>query len=150
MANTFVSVHIHIVFSTKNREQWIAAQDEEKIWRYLGGICRAHGAKAVQIGGMEDHIHALVGLPAVLSLSELMRRLKGESSKWISATFPQMAHFAWQDGYGAFSVGKSQIADTVRYIQTQRTHHTRQPFEKEFRQFVKFHDIEVDEKYLLG
>ena len=150
MANTFISIYIHIVFSTKNRVRAIAPENEETIWRYMGGICRTHGAKALRIGGMEDHIHLLIGLPAVLSISELLRRLKGESSKWITATFQNQKAFAWQDGYGAFSIGKSQIPDTIAYIQTQRQHHTREPFEQEFRNFVKFHDLDVDEKYLLG
>ena len=150
MANTFTSIHIHLVFSTKNRERRIAPAIEEQVWRYLGGICRAHEVKALQIGGVEDHVHLLVGLPPVLALSELMRRLKGESSKWFSATFPNAGGFAWQDGYGGFSVGHSQIADTIRYILQQREHHGREPFEAEFKKFVQFHDLEADERYLFG
>jgi REP-associated tyrosine transposase len=150
MANTFTSIRIHVVFSTKNREQWIASAIEEDVWRYLGGICRAHDAKALHIGGVDDHVHVLVGLPPTLALSELMRRLKGESSKWISDHWPNMRGFAWQDGYGAFSVGQSQVGDTIRYITNQREHHTRSTFADEFRGFVKFHDLPFDEKYLLG
>jgi putative transposase len=141
MANTFTSIRIHVVFSTKNRETWIASTIEEDVWRYLGGICRRHAAKALHIGGVEDPVHVLVGLPPTLALSELMRRLKGESSKWISERWPKMKGFAWQDGYGAFSVGQSQVGDTIRYITNQREHHARSTFAEEFRGFVEFHDL---------
>jgi len=101
-----------LVFSTKNCERWLRPEIEEDVWRYLGGICRAHQIKPVQIGGFDDHVHLLLGLPPTLALSNAMKRIKGESSKWLSAEVHGMKGFAWQDGYGAFSVGKSQIADT--------------------------------------
>lgn len=129
MANTFTSLHVHVVFSTKNRERWLSAEVEEDVWRYLGGIGRAHGIKALQIGGVDDHVHLLFGMPPTLTLSDVVKRLKGESSKWLSAEIKGMKGFAWQDGYGAFTVGKSQIANTVRYIQTQREHHQRMSFD---------------------
>ena len=150
MANTFTSIHLHLVFSTKNRERWITPEIENEVWSYLGGICRSHQVKAIQVGGVEDHVHLLVGLPATMALSEFMRRLKGESSKWISEKWPAMKGFAWQDGYGAFSVGKSQVPDTVRYITRQREHHARTTFADEYRKFVAVHDFPVDERYLLG
>jgi len=150
MANTYTCIRIHVVFSTKNRERWIAPAIEENVWRYLGGICRDHGAKAIQVGGVEDHVHLLIGLSPAVALSELMRRLKGESSKWISTEFPELKEFVWQDGYGAFSIGQSQVARTVRYIVGQRAHHAKTSFADEFRKFVLMHDLPVDERYLLG
>ena len=150
MANTYTSVRLHVVFSTKNRERWITPEIEQNVWRYIGGICRTHGVTALQIGGVEDHLHLLIGLPPTIALSEWMRRLKGESSKWISEQWPPMKAFSWQDGYGAFSVGQSQVADTIRYITLQREHHAKVSFEEEYRKFVTLHDLPVDERYLLG
>ena len=150
MANTFTCIRIHVVFSTKNRERWITPDIEENVWRFLGGICRDNGAKAMMAGGVEDHVHLLIGLSPSVALSELMRRLKGESSKWISSEWPALAGFAWQDGYGAFSIGQSQVAGTIRYISGQRARHTKVLFADEFRNFVLMHELPADERYLLG
>ena len=150
MANTFTSLHVHIVFSTKNRERWLTLDVEEEVWRYLGGICRTHHMKALQVGGFDDHVHILLGYPPTLALSDAVRRLKGESSKWISEKFERMGAFAWQDGYGAFSIGHSQIKDTIGYIQRQRVHHAKVPFEREYRDFLHVHEIEAEERYVFG
>jgi putative transposase len=150
MANSFIAMHIHVVFSVKNRERMLGADIEDDVWKYLGGICRTHQIKALKIGGVEDHVHLLVGLPATISLSDFIQRLKGESSKWISSQYPGIQDFRWQDGYGAFSVGCSQIDDTIAYIANQREHHRRKTFEEEYRQFLKVHNIEVEEKYIYG
>jgi putative transposase len=150
MANTYTSIHLHLVFSTKNRERWITPDIEQSVWSYLGGICRSHGVKALHIGGVEDHVHLLISLPTTMALSEWMRRLKGESSKWISGQWPALKAFSWQDGYGAFSVGQSQVADTIQYITRQREHHAKSSFENEYRKFVTMHNLPVDERYLLG
>jgi putative transposase len=116
MANRFTSIHIHLVFSTKNRDRRITPEIESKVWSYMGGICKSHGIKPIHIGGVEDHLHLLIGLPPTIALSQCMRRLKGESSKWISEQWPAMKTFARQDGYGAFCVGKSQVSDPIGYI----------------------------------
>ena len=150
MANNYLSLHFHLVFSTKHRERWINPEIESEVWSYLGGICRAHGVKPMIVGGVEDHVHLLVGMPATLLLSDLMKRLKGESSKWISTKWPMLKEFSWQDGYGGFSIGHSQIGDTVGYIRRQREHHRKFSFEQEYRRFVEVHEIPVVEKYLLG
>ncbi len=149
MANTFTSLHFHIVFSTKNRDRWLRAELEEEVWHYLGGICRTHKVKALQIGGTDDHVHLLLGMPPTLALSDVVKRIKGECSKWIS-TKKGMEPFAWQDGYGAFTVGKSQVSDTIHYIQNQREHHRKVSFEKEYRKFLHVHEIEADEKFMFG
>jgi REP element-mobilizing transposase RayT len=150
MANTFLSLQYHVVFSTKNRERWIAAQVESEIWAYLAGIIKHQGGKPLQIGGVEDHVHLLFAMPATLALSNLVKSIKGDSSRWISQTWPAMREFGWQDGYGAFTVGQSQIADSIAYIKNQREHHQRKTFEEEYRAFLKFHCIESDEKYIFG
>ena len=116
MANTFTSLHYHITFSTKRRERWLAPNVEERIWEYLGGIAKTIGMQPHRVGGIEDHVHLVVSLPPTLSVSKGVQLLKGGASKWIHETFPTMSGFAWQDGYGAFSVSKSGIAggDPVR------------------------------------
>src|SRR5215471_21195878 len=96
MANTFTSLHYHVVFSTKKRERLIGREIEGRVWAYIGGIGRKHRMNALQVGRIEDHIRALVTAPAVLSPSEIAQYLKGDSSKWIHTEFPRMGHFAWQ------------------------------------------------------
>ena len=150
MANTFTSLHVHVIFSTKNRERWLTPDVEEDVWRYLGGICRAHKFTALQIGGVDDHVHLHLGCPATVALSDFIKRLKGESSKWASGKFPRWSGFGWQDGYGAFSIGHSQIPTTIRYIQNQRVRHRKQGFEDEYRKFLHVHEIEAKERYVFG
>src|SRR5215469_15125351 len=104
MANTYTSLHYHVVFSTKNRVRHISQGIEGRVWAYIGGIARAHIIIALQVGGIEDHIHALVTAPSTLSPSKIAQFLNGDSSKWVHGEFPQLRNFAWQDGYGAFTV----------------------------------------------
>ena len=148
MANTYTSLQIHVVFSTKNREPWITPRVEDQVWSYLGGICRAHGVKAQHVGGVDDHVHLLVGFPPTLALSEWMKRLKGESSKWISDELPQMRGFAWQDGYGAFSYSHSHIGAVMKYIQNQELHHKKKTFRQEYKQLLEKFKIPYEDKYL--
>jgi putative transposase len=150
MANTYTSLHYHIVFSTKNREPWLVRTKESRIWEYLGGIARANGMKALQVGGYDDHIHLLLAVPAVMSLSKAVQLIKGASSRWIHETDNDMTAFAWQDGYGAFTLGVSQIADTVRYIEGQREHHRSKTFQEEYAHFLQKHGVEYDERYIWG
>lgn len=150
MANTYTALHYHVVFSTKNREPWITPSKETRIWEYLGGIARANGMKALQVGGFDDHIHILLALPASISVSKAVQLLKGASSRWIHETDNDMLAFAWQDGYGAFTVGISQIADTTRYIVGQRDHHRTKSFQEEYVHFLRKNDVEYDERYVWG
>src|SRR5579859_5478868 len=131
MANTYTSLHYHIVFSTKNRERWIGPDIEERVWAYLGGILKENKMKPLQIGGIEDHVHLLLGAPATLAPSKIAQLIKGSSSAWIHDTFPAMKGFAWQDGYGAFSVSKSNVSEVAAYIHTQREHHRVRTFQEE-------------------
>lgn len=151
MANTYSSIFYHIVFSTKNRENWIDIEIENRVWAYLGGIARKHNCTAIQIGGIENHLHALVLSPTTFSPSQISQFLKGESSKWIHEEFPKLAKFGWQDGYSVFSVSKSIVPKVVEYIKNQREHHKHKNFEDEYAELLKLHEIDiVDEKYLLG
>ena len=150
MANTYTCLHYHIVFSTKNRENFISQNIEARVWAYIGGIARTHKMVALQIGGIENHIHALVGAPPPIAPSQIAQYLKGDSSKWIHTEFPDMARFSWQDGYAGFAVSKSIVPDVVRYIQNQREHHRKRTFEEELVELLEKHGIEYDERYLWG
>jgi putative transposase len=150
MANTYTSLHYHVVFSTKNRVPDIAQNIEQRVWAYIGGIARKHKMTALQVGGVEDHIHALVTAPPIYAPSQIAQFLKGESSKWIHEEFREMRGFGWQDGYGAFTVSKSNIPDVVRYIQNQREHHRKKTFQEEYRELLEKHGVEYDERYIWG
>ena len=150
MANTYTSLHYHIIFSTKNREPWLVRDIEQRVWEYIGGIARTHKMIALQVGGVEDHIHALVTAPPTVAPFQIAQFLKGESSKWIHEEFPGMRSFAWQDGYGAFTVSKSNIPEVIAYIQNQREHHLKKTFQEEYLDFLQKNGIEYDERYLWG
>ena len=148
MANTFASLFYHVVFSAKNRVGFIRPEIEERVWAYIGGIARKHKMTAIQVGGAEDHIHALVMAPPTLAPFEIAKYLKGDSSKWIHEEFPDLRGFGWQDGYGAFSVSKSNVPSVVKYIQDQREHHKTRTFQEEYLEFLGKHGVEYDERYL--
>ena len=148
MANTYTSLHYHIVFSTKNREPWIRPEIEERIWAYLGGIATKNRMKPIQIGGVDDHIHVLLGAPATMAPAKIAQLIKGGSSAWIHTEFPELQNFAWQDGYGAFTVSKSGLPNVKDYILNQREHHQRQTYKDEFVALLKRHEVDYDERYL--
>ena len=148
MGNTFTSLHYHVVFSTKKREPWIGHDIEERVWKFLGGIARENGMKALRVGGMPDHVHLALALPPVQSVSKALQLLKGGSSKWVKDTIPSLRCFAWQDGYGAFTVSKSNLPEVVAYIQNQREHHRIKTFQEEYLAFLVRHGIEYEAKYL--
>jgi REP element-mobilizing transposase RayT len=139
---------MHCVFATKERRPRITPQLRERRWPYLGGIARENGMKALQVGGVADHIHILISLPATLALSKAIQLLKGNSSKWLHETSPEQREFAWQEGYGAFSIGVSGVEETVAYIRGQEEHHRKRSFREEVEVFLKKHGIEYDERML--
>lgn len=148
MANTYTALHYHFVFSTKGRRAWIVPEIEERVWEYLGGIARTNKLKPLKIGGIEDHIHMLIGAPPTIAPAKIAQLVKGGSSAWIHETFPELAEFAWQDGYGAFTVSKSAIPDVTAYIVNQREHHRRRTFQEEYLALLERHGIEFDERYV--
>ena len=150
MANTYSSLHYHLVFSTKNRVAHLTPEIEQRVWAYIGGVARKHKMTALQVGGFDDHIHALVMAPPTLSPSQIAQYLKGDSSKWIHETFPELRDFAWQEGYGAFTVSKLNLESVVSYIQKQREHHQQRTFQEEYLDFLQKHGIEYDERYVWG
>jgi REP element-mobilizing transposase RayT len=150
MANTYTSLHYHIVFSTKNREPFLETPIRLRLFPYLAGIAKDHGVRAIEIGGIEDHVHLLLAIPPSAPVSRTVQLLKGGSSHWLKDAFPTMAAFAWQDGYGAFTVSKSQLKVVRRYIQEQEEHHRTQPFAEEYRSFLLRHGVSFNERFLLG
>lgn len=150
MANTYTCLHYHIVFSTKNRHRWLTRDVEQRVWEYLGGIARENGMKALQVGGIDDHVHVVLGAPASLAVSKAVQLLKGGSSKWMHETFPSLKEFARQDGYGAFTVSKFGLPAFIKYVETQREHHQSRSFQDEYRTMLEQHEVEYDERYLWG
>jgi REP element-mobilizing transposase RayT len=148
MANTYTSLHYHIVFSTKNRERWIVPAIEKRVWAYLGGIAKENKIIPLQIGGVEDHVHVLLGASATWAPAKIAQLVKGGSSAWIHDTFPTMKGFGWQDGYGAFTVSKSSVPEVAAYIHGQREHHRVNTFQEEYLALLRKHRIEFDQRYL--
>jgi len=148
MANTYSSLFYHIVFSTKGRFSFIDRQIEERVWAYIGGIARKREMTALQVGGIENHIHVLVLAKPVVAPSQIAQWLKGESSKWIHDEFPHLSKFGWQDGYGVFTVSQSQVPDVIEYIRDQRKHHKDQSFEQEYVSLLKLNGVDYDKRYV--
>jgi putative transposase len=148
MTHTYVSGLIHCVFSTKQRRNLISPKIQPQLWSFLGGIARRNGFKALMVGGTENHVHILLSLPATMPLAKAMQLVKGASSRWMNETFK--TEFAWQEGYGAFTVGISQKSETRAYIQRQAEHHRKRNFEEEFLAFLKENNVEYDPKHVWG
>lgn len=112
MANTYINILVHAVFTTKNREFWLSSLLRERLYTYICGIARGNGLKVLCIGGTDNHIHILLSLNSTTSIAKAIQLIKGGSSKWIHETFPEQKLFSWQEGYGAFSIGISNVDET--------------------------------------
>ena len=150
MANTYINILIHTVFSTKNRESCMYSSLRERLYPYMCGIARENGLKVLCIGGTDNHIHILLSLDSTTSIAQAMQLIKGGSSKWIHETFPELRLFSWQEGYGAFSIGISNVDETKKYIENQEKHHSKESFCDEYLKFLRKNNIDFDEKYLWG
>jgi REP element-mobilizing transposase RayT len=139
---------MHCVFSTKHRQPLLAPEIRERLWPYLGGIARANGMHALAVGGVADHVHLLLSLPATLSVAKAMQLLKGNSSKWLHETFPKLHGLEWQVGYAAFSIGISGVEETIAYIRGQEEHHRQRGFREEVALFLQRHGIEFEDAML--
>ena len=147
MASTLVKIYVHLAFHVKSTGITMREDDLEKVFSYLGGIIRGIGGAPIQIGGMPDHVHILSTLPKTLSLADFVRTIKADSSKWIKTLDDYYQPFAWQEGYGAFSVSPSQMKNTIRYIMRQPEHHKIRTFNEEYRLFLEAYGIEYDERF---
>ncbi len=148
MAQTLTRLLVHLVFSTKAREDLITIDVEPDLFAYIGGICRGHGCTLLAAGGTANHVHLLVSMSKTLALSDLLLEIKRDSSHWIKTKGATFAGFHWQDGYGAFTIGESQIDALTQYIRNQREHHRTRTFEDEYRTLLRRYRVEFDERYL--
>ncbi len=139
---------LHLVFSTKNRRPWLTDDVRPRLFAYLAGIFREWDSPAIEIGGFDDHVHALFVLSKNHALKKVVEEVKKSSSKWIKTIGDELAEFAWQNGYGAFSVSESSLAEVKRYIERQPEHHQRISFDEELRRLLSLHNIAFDERYL--
>lgn len=148
MSHSIVKVLVHIIFSTKDRSDLITPEIENELFRYIHGIVENNKSKLIIAGGMPNHIHLLVSLPKKIDVPELIGDIKRDSSSWIKKQGAEFRNFYWQKGYGAFSIGQSQVPIVTRYIKNQKEHHKKRIFEDEFRALLKKYEIEYDERYL--
>lgn len=150
MPHSYSRCLFHCVWSTHARQNAIPAAIRERLWACLGTIARANDFTALAVGGTGDHLHVLLALPATMPVAKAVQLIKASSSKWLHETFPEMRGFAWQEGYGAFSVGVSQVDTTERYIASQAEHHATRTFDEEYIAFLRRHGIEFDPRYVFG
>ena len=148
MANTYTQIHIQTVFSVQDRYSLISSNWKDELYQYISGIIQNHGHKVLSINGMPDHIHIFFGMRPTQSLSDLMRDVKGDSSKWINENRLVKGHFSWQEGYGGFSYSKSHVDSVIEYIRNQEIHHRRKSFSEEYLEFLEKFQIPYDERYL--
>jgi putative transposase len=149
MGHTYTSTLMHCVFSTKDRRNLILEEIQPKLWAYIGGIARQHGMKTLAVGGTGNHAHVLLSLPPVMPLAKAVQQIKGLSSKWLREHCGQ-TRFAWQEGYGAFSIGATQVNAATAYIHRQQEHHRKRDFQAEFLLFLKKNRMEYDPHYVWG
>ena len=148
MGHTYSKLMVHVVFSTKDRAPTLDSELKPRLFAYIGGIVRELGGTALLINGPADHVHILMLFPAKIALSEMMGKLKANSSGWVHREFPAKRAFAWQTGFAAFSVSLSQKQAVLDYIAGQEEHHRKLSFKEEFIAFLQKHGVEYDEKYI--
>ena len=148
MSQSLASILVHLVFSTKNRTQMIKPEILKDLHAYIVGIAQSHESTVYEIGGVEDHVHLLISLPRTVTLSKLVEEIKKSSSKWVKTKGVLYQEFAWQRGYGAFSIGQSSTLALKNYIQNQEKHHKKISFQDEFRSLLRKYQIAFDERYV--
>jgi REP element-mobilizing transposase RayT len=146
--SSFTCLNYHIVFSTKHRRPCIDATWEQRLFDYLGGIIRSQGGILLAAGGMPDHVHLLAAISKSVAITDALRDIKANSSKWVHEEIPGQTDFAWQAGYGAFTVSYSNLNAVRRYLAGQKQHHRKQTFQEEFLELLRRHELEFDERYL--
>ena len=148
MANTFSQIYIQTVFAVSNRFSLIRPEFKEDLHKYITGIVKNQKQKLIAINGMSDHLHILIGLRPSMALADLVREIKADSSNFINKNKWVRGKFSWQEGYGAFSYGHSQLDTIIRYIQNQEKHHRRRTFKEEYLAWLKKYEIAFEEKYV--
>jgi putative transposase len=148
MPQSLSKVYVHIVFSTKHRQNFIDKNIEESLFAYLGQTCKNKKCNPIQVGGYQNHVHILCTLSRTITQAKLLEELKKQSSKWMKLQGDAYRNFYWQDGYGIFSVNHRKIETVKIYIINQREHHENRDFKTEFRSFLEHYEIEYDERYV--
>ena len=148
MAGKFLCVNLHIIWSTKGRRRLIDTLWSHRLHSYLGSIALKKNARIVEVNAQPDHIHVYTSMPSTISIADYVNALKSNSSRWIRETMPNRRWFSWQEGYAAFSVSKSAESDVIEYIRNQEEHHKRRDFQEELIEFLKWHRIEYDPRYI--
>ena len=149
MANTYTKLNIHIVFHVKSTSVLLKAKELPLVFAYIGGVINNIGGYPITVGGVDNHIHILATMPKTMSVSDFVKTIKANSSRWIKTLDKYYENFAWQEGYGAFCVSPSLLKKTIRYIETQEEHHHKESVRAEFIRFLQENDIEFDERYLI-
>ena len=150
MASSLVRIDIHLIFHVKAAGVNFRDEDLPQIFRYIGGIINGLGGIPIEIGGTTNHVHILTSLPKSMPLIDFVREIKAFSCKWLKQLDGHYMPFAWQDGYGAFSVSPSLLDKTVQYIRKQEEHHKTRSFNEEYRLFLEAYGIDYDERYAFG
>ncbi len=148
MTQSISRILLQLVFSTKNREPWLDPVIRPRLHAYLAGTIRALNAEAYRVGGVADHVHVACLLPRIMQVSKLLETIKSSSSKWLKQQSPIYNGFAWQSGYGAFSIGPSQLDTLIAYIENQEEHHRFRSFKEEYIDFLNQYGIRYDERDL--
>jgi len=148
MPQSLSRVIVHIIFSTKDREPWLGSDVGPRMHAYLATVCRDLGAELVRVGGVADHVHIVTTLPRTVSQAQLIEQIKKVSSKWIKTLDARYRSFFWQRGYGAFSVSPSQLEAVLEYVDTQQEHHRTRTFQEEYRELLRRHGVDFDERYV--
>ncbi len=148
MAGTFSQIYIQMVFSPKGRENQIGKNWQDELFKYISGIITNKGQKSIIVNGVSDHIHIFVGLKPSMAISDLVRDIKNNSSKFINDKKFVKGKFMWQEGFGAFSYAHSQIEQVYNYILKQEAHHHKRTFKEEYIDFLQKFEIEYNEKFL--
>ena len=148
MTGKYLSLLVHFTWSTAGREPWIEKNIREDLYSYIGGIMKNKNARLISAGGMFDHIHLYASLPSTISIADFVNAVKSNSSRWVHESYRQLRSFAWQEGYGAFSVSKSEESRVMRYILTQEEHHRKRTFKEELIRLLEKHGIQYDKRYI--
>jgi putative transposase len=148
MADTYSQIYVHLVFSVKGRQSLIQEAWKDRLYKYICGIASGKGQKVFAIGGVADHIHLLVSMKPSISVSELVRDLKSNSSKWLNEQGLFKGKFEWQNGFGAFTCGHTQLNSIIAYVNNQEIHHKKETFKEEYLKLLKEFEIEFNEQFL--
>lgn len=148
MADTYSKIYLHVIFAVKGRQNLISSRWENELYSYITGIIKNHNQKLIRINGMPDHLHLLVGIKPDMALSDLIRDIKANSSRFINNKNWINGKFEWQNGFGAFSLSHSQLTTAIKYVENQKEHHKKSSFRKEYENFLKMYGVEYKPQYL--